>query len=116
MDIITAEARALESLCQLLESADEKVILKAATEILRRITAAQRLAARKDSKPAEPPAPAPAPDPVSVEQEGEAVHGNNSGAPGPAPRTPPPPASHSLQSAAPHRRNGSRHPLVSDTA
>jgi len=113
MDISTAEARALESLCTLLESDDEKVILKAATEILRRITAAQRLAARKDSQPAaalqDPDADQPAlpPAPAAVKR---------TDTPGPAPRTTPPPSGTSSHSAAPHRRNGTHHPLVSDTA
>jgi len=107
MDITTAEARALESLCQLLESTDEKVILKAATEILRRITAAQRLAARKDSQPADAPVPAPEREPSAT---------NNTGTTGPALRATPPPVSPSPQVNTPHRRNGSRHPLLSDTA
>lgn len=73
MDITTAEARALESLCKLLESDDEKVILKAATEILRRITATQRLAARIATVP-----PSPVPDgrgqPSASRTAGEGAH------------------------------------------
>ncbi len=66
MDIAKAEALALTRLEKLLESADERIALKAATEILRHIAARQRRAdqheraqKRAPTPPRTPPAQTP---------------------------------------------------------